>query len=66
MIAEIGQASSSFRGADALACGALSLRMNSRPRSRLGCALALPLALLLWAGLAGLALLAAYLIARLV
>jgi hypothetical protein len=40
--------------------------MRSRPQTRSGCAVALPLALLLWIGLAGLALLAACLIARLV
>jgi hypothetical protein len=33
-----------------------------RPTKKLGCALALPLALLLWAGLAGVVLLAIYLV----
>jgi hypothetical protein len=38
--------------------------MTDRHRARSGCAIALPLALLLWIGLAGLALLAAYLAAH--
>jgi hypothetical protein len=40
--------------------------MTSPLRTRSGCAVALPLALLLWIGLAAFALLAAYLIARLI
>jgi hypothetical protein len=40
--------------------------MTSRLRTRAGCALALPLALLVWAGLAALVVLAAWAIAHFV